>query len=49
MTGSGQGGVRMTGPVVVPLDIDETLVHTGGSGARSWPWRGAVEMTTALW
>jgi phosphoglycolate phosphatase len=23
-------------PVVVLFDIDETLVHTGGSGARSW-------------
>ncbi len=28
----------MTGPVVVLFDIDETLVHTGGSGARSWAW-----------
>ena len=26
----------MTEPVVVLFDIDETLVHTGGSGARSW-------------
>lgn len=26
----------MTKPVVVLFDIDETLVHTGGSGARSW-------------
>ena len=26
----------LTKPVVVLLDIDETLVHTGGSGARSW-------------
>ena len=26
----------MTTPVVVLFDIDETLVHTGGSGARSW-------------
>jgi phosphoglycolate phosphatase len=25
-----------TKPVVVLFDIDETLVHTGGSGARSW-------------
>lgn len=24
------------GPVVVLFDVDETLVHTGGSGARSW-------------
>jgi phosphoglycolate phosphatase len=23
-------------PVVVLFDIDETLIHTGGSGARSW-------------
>lgn len=28
----------MTGPVVVLFDIDETLVHTGGAGARSWAW-----------
>src|SRR6204780_5008126 len=27
---------RVTKPVVVLFDIDETLVHTGGSGARSW-------------
>ncbi|HEX5586910.1 MAG TPA: HAD family hydrolase [Acidimicrobiia bacterium] len=26
----------MTPPVVVLFDIDETLVHTGGAGARSW-------------
>jgi phosphoglycolate phosphatase-like HAD superfamily hydrolase len=26
----------MSGPLVVLFDIDETLVHTGGSGARSW-------------
>jgi phosphoglycolate phosphatase len=25
-----------TRPVVVLFDVDETLVHTGGSGARSW-------------
>lgn len=25
-----------TKPIVVLFDIDETLVHTGGSGARSW-------------
>jgi phosphoglycolate phosphatase len=25
-----------TKPVVVLFDVDETLVHTGGSGARSW-------------
>src|ERR1700722_8765463 len=23
-------------PVVVLFDVDETLVHTGGAGARSW-------------
>ena len=23
-------------PAVVLFDVDETLVHTGGSGARSW-------------
>jgi phosphoglycolate phosphatase len=23
-------------PVLVLFDVDETLVHTGGSGARSW-------------
>ncbi|MEO7126066.1 MAG: HAD family hydrolase [Nakamurella sp.] len=28
----------MTGPVAVLFDIDETLVHTGGAGARSWAW-----------
>jgi phosphoglycolate phosphatase-like HAD superfamily hydrolase len=27
---------EMTKPVVVLFDVDETLVHTGGSGARSW-------------
>ncbi|GAB2461328.1 HAD family hydrolase [Streptomyces incanus] len=26
------------GPIAVLFDIDETLVHTGGSGARSWAW-----------
>ncbi len=26
----------MSKPVVVLFDVDETLVHTGGSGARSW-------------
>ncbi|WP_022887389.1 HAD family hydrolase [Glaciibacter superstes] len=25
-------------PAAVLFDIDETLVHTGGSGARSWAW-----------
>jgi len=28
--------VVVTKPVVVLFDVDETLVHTGGSGARSW-------------
>ena len=28
----------MNRPLVVLFDIDETLVHTGGSGARSWAW-----------
>jgi phosphoglycolate phosphatase len=27
---------HQTKPVVVLFDVDETLVHTGGSGARSW-------------
>jgi phosphoglycolate phosphatase len=27
---------EVTKPVVVLFDIDETLVHTGGAGARSW-------------
>jgi phosphoglycolate phosphatase-like HAD superfamily hydrolase len=27
---------EITKPVVVLFDVDETLVHTGGSGARSW-------------
>jgi phosphoglycolate phosphatase len=26
----------MTPPVAVLFDVDETLVHTGGAGARSW-------------
>lgn len=25
-------------PIAVLFDIDETLVHTGGAGARSWSW-----------
>lgn len=29
-------GDDQTKPAVVLFDIDETLVHTGGSGARSW-------------
>ena len=28
--------VEVPTPVVVLFDVDETLVHTGGSGARSW-------------
>lgn len=28
--------VAVLKPVVVLFDVDETLVHTGGSGARSW-------------
>lgn len=28
----------MAQPKVVLFDIDETLVHTGGAGARSWAW-----------
>jgi phosphoglycolate phosphatase-like HAD superfamily hydrolase len=32
---------RTSRPVVVLFDVDETLVHTGGSGARSW--RAAFE------
>ncbi|AJE44046.1 HAD family hydrolase [Streptomyces nodosus] len=28
----------MAGPLAVLFDIDETLVHTGGAGARSWAW-----------
>ncbi len=28
----------MTGPLAVLFDIDETLVHTGGAGTRSWAW-----------
>jgi phosphoglycolate phosphatase-like HAD superfamily hydrolase len=28
--------VEVPKPVVVLFDVDETLVHTGGSGARSW-------------
>lgn len=28
----------MAAPIAVLFDIDETLVHTGGAGARSWAW-----------
>jgi phosphoglycolate phosphatase len=28
--------VELAKPVVVLFDVDETLVHTGGAGARSW-------------
>jgi phosphoglycolate phosphatase-like HAD superfamily hydrolase len=33
MKGPGTGNAT---PIVALFDIDETLVHTGGSGARSW-------------
>lgn len=29
-------GLVVTKPVVVLFDVDETLVHTGGAGARAW-------------
>ncbi|MGH7611723.1 MAG: HAD family hydrolase [Candidatus Dormibacteria bacterium] len=29
---------RAAKPKAVLFDIDETLVHTGGAGARSWAW-----------
>jgi phosphoglycolate phosphatase len=29
-------GVETATPVVVLFDVDETLVHTGGSGAKNW-------------
>lgn len=28
----------MAKPIAVLFDIDETLVHTGGAGGRSWAW-----------
>jgi phosphoglycolate phosphatase len=28
----------MQTPIAVLFDIDETLVHTGGAGTRSWAW-----------
>jgi phosphoglycolate phosphatase len=28
----------MATPIAVLFDIDETLVHTGGAGTRSWAW-----------
>ncbi|MBV8994950.1 MAG: HAD family hydrolase [Pseudonocardiales bacterium] len=28
----------MVTPIAVLFDIDETLVHTGGAGTRSWAW-----------
>jgi phosphoglycolate phosphatase len=31
-----QSGAVVTKPVAVLFDVDETLIHTGGSGARSW-------------
>jgi phosphoglycolate phosphatase len=33
--------VKVTKPVVALFDVDETLIHTGGAGARSW--RAAFE------
>ncbi len=27
---------EVTKSVVVPFDVDDTLVHTGGAGAKSW-------------
>jgi phosphoglycolate phosphatase len=35
-TTQGEQMSAITRPVVVLFDVDETLVHTGGSGARSW-------------
>src|SRR6185437_9833270 len=35
---TGRGQLRMAKPIAVLFDIDETLVHTGGAGARSWAW-----------
>ena len=31
-------GSKMAGPMAVLFDVDETLVHTGGAGARSWAY-----------
>jgi hypothetical protein len=45
MTRSKPDGAPVRKPVVVLFDVDETLVHTGGSGARSW---GAVQDAVAL-
>jgi phosphoglycolate phosphatase len=38
---SGVSTMTSAKPVVVLFDVDETLVHTGGSGARSW--KGAFQ------
>jgi phosphoglycolate phosphatase-like HAD superfamily hydrolase len=35
---SQQETVPTATPIAVLFDIDETLVHTGGAGARSWAW-----------
>jgi phosphoglycolate phosphatase len=35
---SQQEAAPMATPIAVLFDIDETLVHTGGAGARSWAW-----------
>src|SRR5206468_1888059 len=32
----GRECAAMSKPVAVLFDVDETLIHTGGSGARSW-------------
>ena len=32
------GPAEMAKPIAVLFDIDGTLVHTGGAGARSWAW-----------
>jgi phosphoglycolate phosphatase len=31
-----KAAVEMTKPIAVLFDVDETLIHTGGSGTRSW-------------
>jgi phosphoglycolate phosphatase len=36
LTGYCHGVAPATKPVLVLFDVDETLVHTGGAGARSW-------------
>jgi len=32
------GDLESTGPVAILLDVDGTLISTGGAGARSWRW-----------